>query len=82
MSEPRSPDSKAEPATVRIAMWSSRHRWPVFAAWFALTIGLFVLSEALGGIKTDDPNGNPNQASTESAKASVVLPCFCWPYAS
>ena len=41
--------------------------------WFVLTIGLFVLSEAMGGIKTDDPNRNPNQASTESAKASVVF---------
>ena len=28
-----------EPATVRVAMWSSRHRWPVFAGWFIATIG-------------------------------------------
>ena len=62
-----------EPATVRIAMWSSRHRWPVFAGWFIATIGLFVLSQAMGGIKADDPNGNPNQAQTESAKAYAVF---------
>jgi hypothetical protein len=29
-----------EPATVRVAMWSARHRWPVAARWF-----LFGLSE-------------------------------------
>jgi uncharacterized membrane protein YdfJ with MMPL/SSD domain len=58
-----------EPATVRVAMWSSRHRWPVAAGWFAATIGLFGLSLALGGIKTDNPNGNPNEVQTESAKA-------------
>ena len=62
-----------EPATVRVAMWSSRHRWPVFAGWFIATIGLFVFSLAIGGIKTDDPNGNPNQATTESAKANAVF---------
>ena len=62
-----------EPATVRVAMWSSRHRWPVAAGWFIATIGLFVLSQALGGIKADDPNGNPNQAQTESAKAYAVF---------
>ena len=62
-----------EPATVRIAMWSSRHRWPVFAGWFIATIGLFVLSQSLGGIRADDPNGNPNQAQTESAKAYAVF---------
>jgi RND superfamily putative drug exporter len=62
-----------EPATVRIAMWSSRHRWPVFAGWFLGTIGLFVLSIAFGGIRADDPNGNPNAVQTESAKAYSVF---------
>jgi putative drug exporter of the RND superfamily len=66
-------NTSREPATVRVAMWSSRHRWPVFAGWFIATIGLFVLSQAIGGIKTDDPNGNPNQATTESAKAYAVF---------
>ena len=74
MSHPHASFSSGrEPATVRIAMWSSRHRWPVFAGWFIATIGLFVLSQATGGIRTDDPNGNPNQAQTESAKAYAVF---------
>ncbi len=62
-----------EPATVRIAMWSSRHRWPVAALWFVATIGLFVFSLAIGGIRADNPNGNPNEAQTESAKAYAVF---------
>ena len=33
--------ARREPATVRVAMWCSRHRWPVFALWFIGTIGLF-----------------------------------------
>ncbi len=62
-----------EPATVRVAMWSSRHRWPVAAAWFVGTIALFILSGLAGGIKAEDPNGSPNQAQTESAKAYAVF---------
>ena len=65
--------SSREPATVRVAMWSARHRWPVAALWFVATIGVFVLSQSAGGIRTDDPNGNPNQARTESAKAYAVF---------
>ena len=64
---------RGEPATVRIAMWSSRHRWLVAAAWFVATIGVFGLSQARGGIRADDPNGSPNQAQTESAKARAVF---------
>ncbi len=36
--------------TVRIALWGARHRWPVLLGWFAVTIGLFVASQGLGGI--------------------------------
>ena len=61
---------RREPATVRVAMWSSRHRWPVAAAWFVGTIAVFVLSALTGGIRAEDANGSPNQAQTESAKAS------------
>src|SRR6476620_5788932 len=73
MADDDSPNLSREPATVRIAMWSARHRWPVFAGWFIATIGLFVLSQSMGGIKADDPNGNPNEAQTESAKAYTVF---------
>jgi len=67
------PRAVGEPATVRVAMWSSRHRWPVAAAWFGVTIGVFVLSLALGGIRTDDPNGSPDDVQTESARAYSVF---------
>src|SRR6478672_2152944 len=67
------PRAQAEPATVRVAMWSSRHRWPVAAAWFVATIGLFAFSQSIGGLQTDDPNGNPNSAQTESAKGYAVF---------
>ena len=37
MSSPEqlTPTPSREPATVRIAMWSARHRWPVVGLWFA-----------------------------------------------
>ena len=54
-------------------MWSSRHRWPVAAIWFVGTIGVFVLSLLGGGIRAEDPNGNPNQSQTKSAKAYDVF---------
>ena len=40
---------KREPWTVRVAVWSARHRWPVLAGWFILTLGLMFASSALGG---------------------------------
>jgi uncharacterized membrane protein YdfJ with MMPL/SSD domain len=40
---------KREPWTVKVAVWSARHRWPVLAAWFVLTFGLMFGSLALGG---------------------------------
>jgi RND superfamily putative drug exporter len=68
-----------EPWTVRVAVWSARHRWPVLAAWFVLTIGLMLGSAALGGQRAqsimdkgktigDSQAGNNafNDASTKS----------------
>ncbi|MEP6679842.1 MAG: MMPL family transporter [Chloroflexota bacterium] len=69
MTRSETPRRVGEPATVRVAMWSSRHRWPVAGAWFVFTIGLFALSQVLGGIRTDDPNGSPEDVKTESARA-------------
>ena len=43
------PDMKREPWTVRVAVWSARHRWRVLAGWFALTFGLMIASIGLGG---------------------------------
>jgi uncharacterized membrane protein YdfJ with MMPL/SSD domain len=73
MTESKARRPVGEPTTVRVAMWSSRHRWPVAAGWFLVTIGVFILSQALGGIRTDDPNGSPNDVQTESAKAYAVF---------
>jgi len=43
------PELGREPWTVRVAVWSARHRWPVLAGWFVLTIGLMFANVALGG---------------------------------
>lgn len=43
------PTRGREPWTVRVAVWSARHRWPILAAWFVFTIGLMISSVALGG---------------------------------
>lgn len=63
----------SEPTTVRIAMWSARHRWPVVGLWFAFTIGLFVASVNMGGIDTGDANANPNDQNLEAAQAYDVF---------
>ena len=62
-----------EPLTVRIAMWSARHRWPVAGLWFVFTIGVFVASLGLGGINTEDARGGPNQRSIEASDAYDVF---------
>ena len=62
-----------EPATVRVAMWSARHRWPVAGLWFVATIGLFVASLSMGGINAGDPNGNPNDQKLEASEALDVF---------
>src|SRR5439155_24617588 len=58
---------------VRVATWSARHRWPVFVLWFVATLGTFVLSTALGGIRTLDVNSDPNERQLESTQAYAVL---------
>ncbi len=72
VNQPLNPPSR-EPATVRVAMWSARHRWPVVGLWFAATIGLFVASLAMGGINAGDANGNPNDRQLEASKAYDVF---------
>ncbi|MEO8437152.1 MAG: MMPL family transporter [Chloroflexota bacterium] len=70
---PSSPSAGREPATVRIAMWSARHRWPVAAAWFVATIGLLVVSLSMGGINAADANANPNERKLEASEAYDVF---------
>jgi RND superfamily putative drug exporter len=62
-----------EPATVRVAMWSARHRWPVIVVWFIATIGLFVASQSMGGIKALDANTDPNEQKLEASEAYTVF---------
>src|SRR4051794_32863515 len=62
-----------KPATVKVAMWSARHRWLVFGLWFVVIgvlvyVGLFQL-----GTRQKDSNGGPGQAQTEAQKASAVF---------
>ena len=70
---PPSPTGSREPATVRIAMWSARHRWPVVALWFIATIGLMVVSLQIGGINAANANSNPNERKLESSEAYDVF---------
>src|SRR5262245_29542960 len=63
----------SSPWTVRVAMWSARHRWPVFALWFVATFGILAGSFAAGGISTLDVNDDPNGPKLESETAYDVL---------
>src|SRR6266545_4324800 len=63
----------ASPWTVRVAMWSARHRWPVIAAWFVATIGLFAFSLALGGTRAQNAVSTDTRAKYESAEAYDVF---------
>src|SRR5690349_22668637 len=60
------------PWTVRVAAWSARHRWPVAALWFLVTIGLFVGSLAAGGTRSVEAVSNDQRAKSESGEALVV----------
>ncbi len=64
--------SAGTPLTVRVATWSARHRWPVVAAWFIFTFGLFGLSLAMGGTRvlSQMDGGAPR---TESGRADEVF---------
>ena len=67
------PAASRAPATVRVAMWSARHRWPVVGIWFVATIGLFIASLAMGGINSADANANPNERKLEASEAYDVF---------
>ena len=71
MPDPSQPTSSA-PWTVRVAAWSSRHRWPVVAAWVVLTLGLFAVSVAMGGTRSEDAVDEDTRARRESAQAWIV----------
>jgi uncharacterized membrane protein YdfJ with MMPL/SSD domain len=63
-----------EPWTVRVAVWSARHRWPIVALWFVLTIGAFAASIAAGGTRSADAVAESREDETyESARAFEVF---------
>ncbi len=62
-----------DPTTVRVAMWSARHRWLVVCLWFAATIGIFGASLAMGGIAAGDATGDPNDRQLEASEAWDVF---------
>jgi len=70
--DPPTSQANAQPWTVRVAAWSARHRWPVFALWFVATLGIFAFSELTGGIRTTDVNEDPNEQRLESQQAYDV----------
>jgi RND superfamily putative drug exporter len=65
--------TRRSPTTVRVAMWSARHRWLVFGLWCVATIGTFVLSQALGGMETQGATGGSGFSRTESAEGYRAL---------
>jgi RND superfamily putative drug exporter len=48
----------SEPWTVKVAVWSARHRFPVFAAWFVLIAGLMFGAAAMGGQRSQSVMDN------------------------
>ncbi len=63
---------KKQPATVRVAMWSARHRWLVFGLWFVCAIGLYVIGLGLG-TQLDDGTSINGSSKIEAFKASDVF---------
>jgi len=59
--------------TVRVAMWSARHRWPVMLAWFAFTFGLLAVSMSLGGLRSVSATGGTGAPQTESGRALAAM---------
>jgi uncharacterized membrane protein YdfJ with MMPL/SSD domain len=60
---------KKQPATVRIATWSAQHRWLVFGLWLVLTVGVFFVSIAMGGTRSESANNPGSSPKSESSQA-------------
>ena len=63
---------KPLPATVRIAMWSVRHRWSVAGLWFVITLGIFGIGLLLG-TKAQGVSDSSGSNTTESQRAYQVF---------
>src|ERR1700690_1778668 len=64
---------QGQPWTVRVALWSARHRWPVFGLWFVLTIGIFGVSLGMGGIRAVAATGGLAGSNTEAARGLQAM---------
>jgi RND superfamily putative drug exporter len=60
-----------EPWTVKVAVWSARHRFPVFAAWILLIAGLMLGASAMGGQRTQSVMDNSKSIGEADAGWSV-----------
>jgi len=67
------PGRSGQPWTVRVALWSARHRWPVFGLWFVLTIGIFAISLSMGGTRAVAATGGLNGSDTEARQGSRAM---------
>ena len=72
-SDPMPTNRRRQPWTVRVASWSARHRWPVFAGWFIVTIGLFLGSQSMGGIRALSATGGPGGSDTEAVLGNKAM---------
>jgi uncharacterized membrane protein YdfJ with MMPL/SSD domain len=72
MSVSSAPRSSKDPWTVRVAGWSSRHRWPVFVIWFVATIGMFAVSLAAGGTNAVEAVSSAERSRYEAGEAYEV----------
>jgi uncharacterized membrane protein YdfJ with MMPL/SSD domain len=70
--EPSPSTTKTPPWTARVAGWSARHRWPVFALWFVATIGIFAGSLAAGGTRAVEAVSNDQRAKYEAGEANAI----------
>jgi len=67
------PARPGRPWTVRVAAWSSRHRWIVALLWFVLTIGLFVTSVLAGGTRAVEAVSRDQGAKYESIEGTQIF---------
>lgn len=63
---------KKQPLTVRVSMFSARHRWLTVGLWLILTFGLFAGNAATGGTRQADPGAN-GPASYEAARGDAIF---------
>jgi uncharacterized membrane protein YdfJ with MMPL/SSD domain len=63
----------SRPVTVRIAVWSARHKWFVAPGWFIFTIGLFLVGAVGMGTRTEDIANSGSLSKLEASKGWEVF---------